>query len=135
MIRVVVNRIGSYTHHGIGYTEHGGYGGTADNRWSLKMATEYEVRKLNPGTEYQLEVNGKVKGIFKKTQQGQEAQRGNEMTNMAYCRFQNTLRDLRDCKEHLFDELGSEEIVARKKIIKVCQDIDELWKSTTKGQR
>ncbi len=60
-----VHSDGRYTHHGIGYTEHDGYAGTADNRWSLKMAIAYETGRLSPGEEYQLEVNGTVKGIFK----------------------------------------------------------------------
>ena len=64
MKRVVVSSDGRYTHHGIGFTEHDGYGGTADNRWPLKMGIAAEVRKLQAGEQYQLEVNGKVKGIF-----------------------------------------------------------------------
>ena len=67
MKRVIIRKKGNYTHHGIGSTEHDGYGGTSDNRWSLKMATAYEVgRNVMPGEQYQLEVNGKVKGIFTK---------------------------------------------------------------------
>jgi hypothetical protein len=67
MKRVIVTNDGRYTHHGIGYTEHDGFGGTADNRWPLKMAIAYEVgRNILPGEQYQLEVNGVVKGIFVK---------------------------------------------------------------------
>ncbi len=67
MKRVIVSSDGRYTHHGIGYTEHDGYGGTADNRWSLKQAIAHEVgRYIQLGEQYQLEVNGKVKGIFVK---------------------------------------------------------------------
>lgn len=48
------------------------------------------------------------------------------MPNMSYCRFQNTLRDLRDCDEHIFDELDDEdEEKARKKLIELCADIAE----------
>ena len=31
------------------------------------------------------------------------------MANMSYCRFQNTLGDLRDCAEHLDDALSYDE--------------------------
>ena len=67
MKRVIIRSSGNNTDHGIGYTEHGGYGGTSDNRWSLKMATQYEVgRNIKDGEEYQLEVNNVIKGIFVK---------------------------------------------------------------------
>lgn len=45
------------------------------------------------------------------------------MSNMAYVRFQNTLRDLRDCNEHIFDELTPEENEARTQLIEVCHEI------------
>jgi hypothetical protein len=46
------------------------------------------------------------------------------MGNMSYCRFQNTLNDLRDCYDNLFDDdLSEEEERARKRLIKLCQDI------------
>lgn len=48
------------------------------------------------------------------------------MPNMSYCRFQNTLRDLRDCYEHIDDDnLGPEETKARKKLIILCSDISQ----------
>lgn len=48
------------------------------------------------------------------------------MSNMSYCRFQNTLSDLRDCEENLFDEdLSEEEQAARKRLIKLCHRIAE----------
>ena len=48
------------------------------------------------------------------------------MANMSYCRFQNTLADLIDCQEHLFEELSSEEEEkARAELIQVCQEIVE----------
>lgn len=50
------------------------------------------------------------------------------MANMGYVRFENTLRDLRDCKEHLHDpDLGPEEDVARRRLVKLCEDIAEEW--------
>ncbi len=49
------------------------------------------------------------------------------MANMSYCRFQNTLMDLRDCKEALEEEellkKGSDEHRAMLRLIEVCQDI------------
>lgn len=46
------------------------------------------------------------------------------MGNMSYCRFRNTLEDLRDCNEHLDEELNSaEEIKARDKLLDLCKDI------------
>ena len=44
------------------------------------------------------------------------------MANMSYCRFENTLKDLRDCIDHLWDEdLNEDEEKARAKLIKACQ--------------
>lgn len=46
------------------------------------------------------------------------------MSNMSYCRFRNTLLDLQDCEEHLYDEdLSPEEEKARKKLIVLCSNI------------
>ena len=55
------------------------------------------------------------------------------MSNMSYCRFRNTLNDLRDCKEALDDaqnmdeedlpQKGSEEHWAMLRLIEVCQEI------------
>ena len=46
------------------------------------------------------------------------------MANMAHCRFQNTLGDLRDCSDYLDEtDLSEEEEKARKRLIKVCQSI------------
>jgi hypothetical protein len=53
------------------------------------------------------------------------------MSNMSYCRFENTLEDLRDCLDHIEDEVGSkDEHEARKELIEVCQEIIKI----TKGQ-
>jgi len=41
--------------------------------------------------------------------------------NMSYCRFQNTLIDLKDCQEYMDDtELSDEEKRARKQLIDIC---------------
>jgi len=46
------------------------------------------------------------------------------MANMSYCRFQNTLQDLKDCWEHIDDEdLSFDEMKARNKLILVCSAI------------
>ena len=48
------------------------------------------------------------------------------MSNMSYCRFQNTLSDLRDCIEHMSDDdLSDEENKAREKIIALCLEVAE----------
>jgi len=49
------------------------------------------------------------------------------MGNMSYCRFRNTLTDLKDCFEHINDELEGDELSARNELVKICKDIiDEL---------
>ena len=48
------------------------------------------------------------------------------MPNMDYCRFQNTLADLRDCEEPLSrrqKDASEEEIDARKQLIRLCHRI------------
>lgn len=48
--------------------------------------------------------------------------------NMSYCRFQNTLIDLRDCYYNLDDEdLSEEEQNAREQLIELCKDIVEEY--------
>lgn len=42
---------------------------------------------------------------------------------MGYCRFQNTLKDLKDCLDNITDNLSYDEHKARERMIKVCQDI------------
>ena len=46
------------------------------------------------------------------------------MANMSYCRFQNTLQDLRDCYENMDDtDLSDEEKRARRMLLKLCDQI------------
>lgn len=46
------------------------------------------------------------------------------MSNMSYCRFENTVRDLEDCAEHLLDDLSSDtEVLARERLIELCGQI------------
>lgn len=53
------------------------------------------------------------------------------MANMSYCRFHNTLNDLRDCKEALdnleenddLPQKGSEEHWAMTRLLHLCKEI------------
>jgi len=46
------------------------------------------------------------------------------MSNMGYCRFENTARDLQDCYEHFGDnDLSETETAAREAIVLLCLDI------------
>ena len=46
------------------------------------------------------------------------------MANMGYCRFHNTLQDLRDCQDHIDDDdLSEEETKERARLIRLCKQI------------
>jgi len=45
------------------------------------------------------------------------------MANMSYCRFRNTLNDLRDCYYNMEGVSAPEEQRARKQLIDLCNDI------------
>lgn len=47
------------------------------------------------------------------------------MSNMSYCRFTNTLGDLMDCADSMYDELSKDEEKARFRLIQVCIEILE----------
>ena len=48
------------------------------------------------------------------------------MSNMSYCRFRNTLIDLRDCKNHVDEPLDNkDEWKARQELVKVCKKMVE----------
>jgi hypothetical protein len=52
------------------------------------------------------------------------------MPNMSYCRFTNTLGDLKDCEEHMDDnddDLSDGEIKARKRLIDLCKRIADAY--------
>ena len=52
------------------------------------------------------------------------------MSNMAYCRFENTLRDLRDCYHNGMDDIlmpGESEYEYRKKLIALCRKIADEY--------
>lgn len=51
------------------------------------------------------------------------------MGSMSYCRFQNTLDDLRDCRDALMEmgdyekELDEEEARAAKRLLRICREL------------
>ena len=45
------------------------------------------------------------------------------MANMGYCRFTNTLGDLRDCLEHWDEELSEEEGRSRAALLEICEEV------------
>ena len=46
------------------------------------------------------------------------------MSNMSYCRFENTLADLRDCENNMNEsDLSKEEKRARIELIQICERI------------
>ena len=48
------------------------------------------------------------------------------MANMSYCKFQNTMPDLKDCYASLWDDdLSEEEQAARSRLIALCKKIAE----------
>lgn len=50
------------------------------------------------------------------------------MSNMSYCRFENTLYDLLDCYRSLDDDtkdMSRSEFMARKKLLELCETIAE----------
>ena len=49
------------------------------------------------------------------------------MSNMSYCRFENTYRELCDCVEHIEDEnLSESEKFYRRRIIELSKEIAEF---------
>jgi len=48
------------------------------------------------------------------------------MSNMSYCRFQNTVADVRDCWDNIHDSLSGAEFDARNKLIELCKRIAEF---------
>lgn len=56
------------------------------------------------------------------------------MANMSYCRFQNTLRDIYDCKSALneisnLNELSQDEAKAARRFIVLCREIAKDWEA------
>lgn len=53
------------------------------------------------------------------------------MSNMSYARFENTLKDLRDCYQHMEENpCSDEEEKARKALIKLCLKIADEYSET-----
>jgi hypothetical protein len=53
------------------------------------------------------------------------------MGNMSYCRFENTLADLRDCADNMdADDLSETEEKARKRLIALCKRIADDYAET-----
>lgn len=47
------------------------------------------------------------------------------MANMSYCRWENTLNDLRDCADHVNDPLSGSEARARARLLELAADMLE----------
>lgn len=47
------------------------------------------------------------------------------MSNLSYCRFQNTAADLRDCVDHACSHLEGDERRSRLSVLRSCVDILE----------
>ena len=45
------------------------------------------------------------------------------MSNMSYCRFNNTAPEVRDCSDHILDHLTGEERRARVSLVYYCIDL------------
>jgi hypothetical protein len=45
------------------------------------------------------------------------------MANMGHCRFENTAKDLDDCKDYMADNLSETERKSRQDLIDICVDI------------
>lgn len=51
------------------------------------------------------------------------------MGNMSYCRFRNTLEDLRDCYNNMDDtDLSEDERKARNKLIQLCVNLADDYR-------
>lgn len=45
------------------------------------------------------------------------------MSNMSYCRFTNTVRDLHDCNDNIEENMSEAENKSRLQLIKLCVEI------------
>ena len=56
------------------------------------------------------------------------------MTNMSYCKYENTYNALRDCQQDMDTttdkQLSMSELKFRKKLIQVCMQISDDWGET-----
>ena len=51
---------------------------------------------------------------------------GDEMSNMSYCRFENTLADLNDCYNNVNGTLSDSESRARDDLITLCREFADI---------
>ena len=49
------------------------------------------------------------------------------MSNMSYCRFENTLADLNDCYNNVDGTLSDSENRARDDLITLCRKLADIW--------
>lgn len=50
------------------------------------------------------------------------------MSNMSYCRFRNTLNDLRECSDNFDEAESEEEQKARERLLKLCRKmVSDYW--------
>lgn len=49
------------------------------------------------------------------------------MSNMSYCRFENTVNDLKDCYDHMdeIDDMSEHETKARERLLLLCKQISD----------
>lgn len=78
----------------------------------MGVAVERANKAVDPAYNYQLQL------LYLK-----HLSQENTMSNMSYVRFENTARDLRDCAEHIDDELDGDESRARLWLIETCKEI------------
>ena len=55
------------------------------------------------------------------------------MGNMSYCRFRNTLEDLRDCADNMDEPDSADEKAARLRLIKICRQIADDYGDEIEG--
>ena len=48
--------------------------------------------------------------------------------NMSYCRFENTLRDIRDCYDNMEGSVNEREFEMRKQLVGMCMSIADEYK-------
>ena len=52
------------------------------------------------------------------------------MSNMSYCRFENTVPDLDDCLEHINDtDLSATEKNERRRLVELCRRVVEEYEN------
>jgi len=53
------------------------------------------------------------------------------MSNMSYCRFENTYPDLKDCYANMSDDLEGSEFRYRERLIDLCKNIVAAYGDVT----